>query len=51
MPVADKVLSPPWAEGKEDFEIFGVSLEETRIFAAQALSRRLKVIGLMPASA
>jgi ribonucleoside-diphosphate reductase beta chain len=51
LPAADKVLSPPWAEGKEDFEIFGVSLEETRIFAAQALSRRLKVIGLMPASA
>ena len=42
---------PPWAEGKEDYEIFGVSLEETRLFAAQALSRRLKVIGLMPASA
>jgi ribonucleoside-diphosphate reductase beta chain len=50
LPAADKVLSPPWAEGKEDFEIFGVSLEETRLFAARALSRRLKVIGLMPAS-
>jgi ribonucleoside-diphosphate reductase beta chain len=51
LPAADKVLSPPWAEGKEDFEIFGVSLEETKLFAAQALSRRLKVIGLAPATA
>src|SRR5688572_23495304 len=51
LPAADRVLQPPWAEGKEDYEMFGVSLEETRIFAAQALSRRLKVIGLMPASA
>ena len=50
LPVADKVLSPPWAEGQEDYEMFGVSLEETRAFAAQALTRRLKVIGLAPAS-
>jgi ribonucleoside-diphosphate reductase beta chain len=51
LPAADKVLSPPWAEGEEDYEMFGVSPEETRAFAAQALSRRLKVIGLAPASA
>jgi ribonucleoside-diphosphate reductase beta chain len=45
LPVADGVLSPPWAEG-EDFEIFGYTLEETRQFAATCLTRRLKVIGL-----
>jgi ribonucleoside-diphosphate reductase beta chain len=51
LPAADKVLSPPWAEGQDDYEMFGVTLEETRAFAAQALSRRLKVIGLVAASA
>jgi ribonucleoside-diphosphate reductase beta chain len=51
LPAADKVLSPPWAEGQEDYEMFGVSLEETRVFAARALTRRLKVIGLAPVSA
>ena len=50
--IADKVLTPPWAEGDaEDYEFFGVSVDETRDFAAQALTRRLKVIGLVPASA
>jgi ribonucleoside-diphosphate reductase beta chain len=51
MEVADAVLSPPWAEGQEDYEFFGVSVEETRDFAAQALMRRLKVIGLVPTPA
>src|SRR5687767_6970863 len=51
MEVADAVLSPPWAEGQEDYEFFGVSVDETRDFAAQALTRRLKVIGLVPAAA
>ncbi len=51
MEVADAVLSPPWAEGQEDYEFFGVSVDETRAFAAQALMRRLKVIGLVPAAA
>jgi ribonucleoside-diphosphate reductase beta chain len=46
LPVADKVLDPPWAEGDESWEMFGVSQEETHAFAAQCLSRRLKVIGL-----
>ena len=46
LPVADKVLDPPWVEGEEDWEMFGVSKAETHAFAAQALSRRLKVIGL-----
>jgi ribonucleoside-diphosphate reductase beta chain len=46
LPLADKVLDPPWAEGEEDYEMFGASKEETHAFAAQALTRRLKVIGL-----
>jgi ribonucleoside-diphosphate reductase beta chain len=45
-PAADGVLTPPWYE--EGMELFGVSLEETRIFAMTALERRLKVIGLAP---
>jgi ribonucleoside-diphosphate reductase beta chain len=45
LPVADKVLDPPWAE-EEDWEMFGYSREETHAFAAQCLTRRLKVIGL-----
>ena len=50
MQVADAVLTPPWAED-EDYDFFGVSVDETRDFAAQALTRRLKVIGLVPATA
>ncbi|MGI9020314.1 MAG: ribonucleotide-diphosphate reductase subunit beta [Solirubrobacterales bacterium] len=47
LPVADGVLEPPWAETDADWEIFGgASREETHSFAAQALTRRLKVIGL-----
>jgi ribonucleoside-diphosphate reductase beta chain len=46
LPIADKVLDPPWAEDVEDWEMFGVSKEETHQFAAQCLTRRLKVIGL-----
>jgi ribonucleoside-diphosphate reductase beta chain len=46
LPIADKVLDPPWAQTDEDWEMFGVSKEETHQFAAQCLSRRLKVIGL-----
>jgi ribonucleoside-diphosphate reductase beta chain len=45
LPVADRVLDPPWPE-EEDSELFGATREETHNFAAQALSRRLKVIGL-----
>src|ERR1700750_3086088 len=30
LPVADGVLSPPWAEGGDDFELFGYSLAENR---------------------
>jgi ribonucleoside-diphosphate reductase beta chain len=46
LPVADGVLSPPWAPEDEDYELFGYSLADTRKFAATCLMRRLKVIGL-----
>lgn len=46
LPIADGVLSPPWMEDEDDFELFGYSLEETRQFAGTCLMRRLKVIGL-----
>jgi ribonucleoside-diphosphate reductase beta chain len=46
LPVADQVLDPPWPE-EEDSELFGASRDETHDFAAQALTRRLKVIGLV----
>jgi len=46
LPVADRVLDPPWAEEDEDWEGFGASKEETHAFAAQCLSRRLRAIGL-----
>jgi ribonucleoside-diphosphate reductase beta chain len=46
-PIADAVLRPHWyVEGET--ELFGTDLEETRAFAAKALERRLKVIGLAP---
>ena len=46
LPAADGVFLPPWAEGGDDFELFGYSLGETKQFAATCLMRRLKVIGL-----
>jgi ribonucleoside-diphosphate reductase beta chain len=46
VPVAEGVLSPPWAPEDEDYELFGFSIAETRDFAAKCLMRRLKVIGL-----
>jgi ribonucleoside-diphosphate reductase beta chain len=50
--IADAVLTPPWAQDQaDDYEFFGVSIDHTRDFAAQALTRRLKVIGLVPAGA
>ena len=39
------VIEPPWPEEEDNTELFGASREETHAFAAQALSRRLKVIG------
>ena len=49
--IADEVLTPPWAKDDPDYEFFGVYIEDTRDFAAQALTRRLKVIGMVPAGA
>ncbi len=46
LPIADGVLVPPWYEEGDD--LFGVDMNETRAFAAKALERRLKVIGLLP---
>jgi ribonucleoside-diphosphate reductase beta chain len=46
LPAADAVLVPPWVENREDYEFFGITMEETRAFATQALSRRMKTIGL-----
>jgi ribonucleoside-diphosphate reductase beta chain len=46
LPVADAVLSPPWVDDPNDWELFGVSSQQTREFAVTALTRRLKVIGL-----
>jgi ribonucleoside-diphosphate reductase beta chain len=46
-PAADGVLRPKWMDAsEEDVEMFGVRVSETRAFAAQALQRRLRVIGL-----
>jgi ribonucleoside-diphosphate reductase beta chain len=50
LPIADGVLSPPWVDDPENWELFGVSAVETREFAGRALMRRLKAIGLAPAS-
>jgi ribonucleoside-diphosphate reductase beta chain len=49
--VADDVLRPPWVEDVGGYEYFGVTIDETRAFAALALTRRLKAIGLAPAVA
>jgi ribonucleoside-diphosphate reductase beta chain len=47
-PVAEGVLRPKWMEGIPDDEaqLFGFSIADTRAFALQALTRRMKVIGL-----
>src|SRR5215217_4009666 len=43
LPVADGVLTPPWApEDDADFELFGYSMADTRQFAGTSLKRRLK---------
>ncbi|HEY6671048.1 MAG TPA: ribonucleotide-diphosphate reductase subunit beta, partial [Solirubrobacterales bacterium] len=38
LPIADKVIDPPWDE-EDDLELFGVTREETHAFAAQCLTR------------
>jgi ribonucleoside-diphosphate reductase beta chain len=46
-PIVDGVLKPPWRSGvDDDARIYGPSVNESRAFAAKALERRLKVIGL-----
>jgi ribonucleoside-diphosphate reductase beta chain len=51
LPLAEGVLKPKWIpdDQPEDVEIFGTTIAETRDFAAKALGRRLKVIGLVAA--
>jgi ribonucleoside-diphosphate reductase beta chain len=47
VPVADGVLRPKWRDPSEDdVAIFGTSVTDARVYAAKALERRLKVIGL-----
>jgi ribonucleoside-diphosphate reductase beta chain len=48
-PVVDGVLRPPWVED-DDAVVFGSSVNDSRAFAMQALSRRLRVIGLASAA-
>jgi ribonucleoside-diphosphate reductase beta chain len=44
---ADGVLRPKWFDGSDDEPVlFGRSVNETRAFAMQALTRRLRAIGL-----
>ena len=52
LPAADGVLRPKWLgdDVDEDTVIFGTSVAESRAFAARALERRLKVIGLATAA-
>jgi len=49
-PAADGVLEPRWAR-EQGIEPLGYGIEETRAFAMKCLERRLKVIGLTPATA
>jgi ribonucleoside-diphosphate reductase beta chain len=47
LPIAEGVLEPPWPEEEDLYATSGIGTrEETHQFAAQCLSRRLKVIGL-----
>jgi ribonucleoside-diphosphate reductase beta chain len=50
-PAADGVLTPPWYDEVEEADVFGYTLAETKAFAMKCLERRLKVIGLTPATA
>jgi ribonucleoside-diphosphate reductase beta chain len=51
LPIAEGVLRPKWvpADVGDDDALFGATIGETKAFAAQALSRRMKVIGLLAA--
>jgi ribonucleoside-diphosphate reductase beta chain len=52
LPIAEGVLRPKWvpADVGDDEMLFGATIGETKAFAAQALTRRMKVIGLMAAA-
>jgi ribonucleoside-diphosphate reductase beta chain len=52
LPIAQGVLRPKWipAGVSDDEPLFGATLAQTREFAAQALTRRMKVIGLFAAA-
>jgi ribonucleoside-diphosphate reductase beta chain len=52
LPIAEGVLRPKWVPATvgDDEQLFGASIGETKAFAAQALQRRMKVIGLMAAA-
>jgi len=51
LPVADGVLRPKWRDpAEDDIPFFGTSVTEARAFAAKALERRLKAIGLAAAA-
>src|SRR3954447_2091661 len=49
LPIAQGVLRPKWVPETvgDDEELFGATIGETKACAAQALERRMKVIGLM----
>jgi len=51
LPVADGVLRPKFRDpADDDVPFFGTSVTEARAFAAKALERRMKVIGLLQAA-
>src|SRR3954453_16521931 len=52
LPIAEGVLRPKWVpeDVGEDEELCGTTIGETLAFASQALSLRMKVIGLMAAA-
>jgi ribonucleoside-diphosphate reductase beta chain len=51
LPIAEGVLRPKWVpEGEDDTAFYGVSVNDSRAFAAKALERRLRVIGLVDAA-
>jgi ribonucleoside-diphosphate reductase beta chain len=50
-PIVDGVLRPPWAPDDDEQPVYGTSVAESRAYAAKALERRLKVIGLGAAAA
>jgi ribonucleoside-diphosphate reductase beta chain len=52
LPIAEGVLRPKWVpdDVSDDEQLFGATIGETKAFAALALQRRMKVIGLMAAA-